>query len=155
MQFSDLHAGYLDTGLRLRKPSHPISPPWSLVTCVISPIHPVHLVETILYQVFQVGGGNHRKLRPPLTLTLHQCKGMYSPRCAPHLPPVKICSSFHSRDVALNWLWKTNIEFNVINVSFKEKRIKSLMCFRHSDRLEDVYLRITLQIVVCSHARPS
>lgn len=40
------------------------------------------------------------------TSTLHQCKRMYSPCCATHLPSVKICSSFHSRDVALNWLWK-------------------------------------------------
>lgn len=36
----------------------------------------------------------------------------------------------------------------------KRKRHDSLMCFRYSDRLVDVYLRITLQIV-CSHARPS
>lgn len=103
MQFSDVHAGCLDTGLRLRNPGIPSPTLISGHVCHISSSSPVHLVQTVFYQVFQVGETS-RKLRTQLTLTLHQCKGMYSPRCATHLPPVKICSSFHSRDVALNWL---------------------------------------------------
>lgn len=43
-------------------------------------------------------------------ITLCQCKSLYSPSCATCIPPVKICPciSFHSRDVAFNWLFKKN-----------------------------------------------
>lgn len=64
MQFSDAHAGHLETGLRLRNPDflYPIlisdqPPP---VSYQHSPstgttiLHPVHPVETVLYKVFQV-----------------------------------------------------------------------------------------------------
>lgn len=129
MQFSDGHAGHRQTGRRLRNPDilYPIfisdQIPLPPVSYQSSPsawttiLHPVHLVETVLYKLFQV-------LKPwdhlaPIRAQMHRETNVITKRfasvedCTVHLVlpvfpsnAVKICPciSFHSRDVALNWL---------------------------------------------------
>lgn len=124
MQFSDAHAGHLETGLRLRNPDilYPISISHQTPLFHISPspgttiLHPVHPVETVLYKVFQVWKpwDHLAPIRAQMrreTITKMLCqrrRSLYSPSCATRFPSnaVKICPciSFHSRDVALNWL---------------------------------------------------
>lgn len=76
MQFSDCHAGHLETGLRLRNPGilYPfsISDRTPLPLFHIRPVplpgppflHPVHPVETVLYKYFRCG--NHGIILHPV-----------------------------------------------------------------------------------------
>lgn len=102
MQFSECHAGHLETGLRLRNPDilYPFSIsgqtplPCSISDQSLSLDHHFcsHPVETVLYKYFRCG--NHGIILHPLMGTdeysnqrqdnkmLCQCRRLYSPSCA-------------------------------------------------------------------------